>query len=81
MTGMSENACINTKNRSHTITPDVGIVALSTFGRPIPTPTSDRMDKASLRYNAFHTTAPGLTHAPYHAPMEWVAKFKGSQVG
>src|SRR3990172_8795679 len=39
------------------LTDDVGFGASSTFGGPIPTPTMDRLAKAGLRYNAFHTTA------------------------
>jgi arylsulfatase len=36
---------------------DVGFAASSTFGGAIPTPTFDRLAKAGLRYNTFHTTA------------------------
>jgi len=36
---------------------DLGFGATSTFGGPIPTPTLDRLAKAGLRYNNFHTTA------------------------
>jgi arylsulfatase len=39
------------------LTDDVGFGAASTFGGPIPTPTFDRLAKAGLRYNTFHTTA------------------------
>jgi len=39
------------------MTDDVGFGASSTFGGPIPTPTFDRLAKAGLRYNQFHTTA------------------------
>jgi arylsulfatase A-like enzyme len=39
------------------LTDDVGFGAPSTFGGPIPTPTLDRLAKAGLRYNTFHTTA------------------------
>ncbi|HEX6883446.1 MAG TPA: arylsulfatase [Planctomycetota bacterium] len=39
------------------LTDDVGFGASSTFGGPIPTPTMDRLAKAGLRYNSFHTTA------------------------
>jgi len=39
------------------LTDDVGFGASSTFGGPIPTPTMDRLAKAGLRYNTFHTTA------------------------
>ena len=39
------------------LTDDVGFGASSTFGGPIPTPTFDRLAKAGLRYNQFHTTA------------------------
>lgn len=36
---------------------DLGFGATSTFGGPIHTPTFDRLSKAGLRYNNFHTTA------------------------
>jgi arylsulfatase len=36
---------------------DLGFGAPSTFGGPIRTPTLDRLAKAGLRYNNFHTTA------------------------
>jgi arylsulfatase A-like enzyme len=36
---------------------DVGFGAPSTFGSPIPTPALDRVARAGLRYNQFHTTA------------------------
>ncbi|MEJ8855618.1 arylsulfatase [Variovorax robiniae] len=36
---------------------DVGFGASSTFGGPIPTPTLDRVAKAGLRYNQWHTTS------------------------
>ncbi len=36
---------------------DVGFAASSTFGGAIPTPTFDKLAKAGLRYNTFHTTA------------------------
>lgn len=39
------------------LTDDVGFGASSTFGGPISTPTFDRLAKAGLRYNNFHTTA------------------------
>ena len=39
------------------LTDDVGWGASSTFGGPIPTPTYDKLAKAGLRYNTFHTTA------------------------
>jgi arylsulfatase A-like enzyme len=39
------------------MTDDVGWGASSTFGGPIPTPTYDKLAKAGLRYNQFHTTA------------------------
>jgi len=39
------------------LTDDVGFGASSTFGGPIPTPTMERLAKAGLRYNTFHTTA------------------------
>ncbi len=39
------------------MTDDVGWGASSTFGGPIPTPTYDKLAKAGLRYNTFHTTA------------------------
>jgi len=39
------------------LTDDVGFGAASTFGGPIPTPTFDKLAKAGLRYNTFHTTA------------------------
>ena len=39
------------------LTDDVGFSAASTFGGPIPTPTFDKLAKAGLRYNMFHTTA------------------------
>jgi len=39
------------------LTDDVGFAAASTFGGPIPTPSFDRLAKAGLRYNTFHTTA------------------------
>src|SRR5262245_37643951 len=39
------------------LTDDVGFGASSTFGGPIPTPTYDKLAKAGLRYNMFHTTA------------------------
>jgi arylsulfatase A-like enzyme len=39
------------------MTDDVGFGASSTFGGPIPTPTYDKLAKAGLRYNTFHTTA------------------------
>ncbi len=39
------------------LTDDVGFAAASTFGGPIPTPTFDKLAKAGLRYNTFHTTA------------------------
>ena len=39
------------------LTDDVGFGASSTFGGPIPTPNFDKLAKAGLRYNMFHTTA------------------------
>jgi arylsulfatase len=39
------------------LTDDVGFGASSTFGGPIATPTMDRLAKAGLRFNEFHTTA------------------------
>lgn len=39
------------------MTDDVGFGAPSTFGGVIPTPTMDRIAKAGLRYNMFHSTA------------------------
>src|SRR5262245_331899 len=39
------------------LTDDVGFGASSTFGGPIPTPAYDKLAKAGLRYNTFHTTA------------------------
>ena len=36
---------------------DVGFGTCSTFGGPVPTPTVDRVARAGLRYNQFHTTA------------------------
>jgi len=39
------------------MTDDVGFGADSTFGGAIPTPTFDKLAKAALRYNTFHTTA------------------------
>jgi arylsulfatase len=39
------------------MTDDVGFAASSTFGGAILTPTFDRLAKAGLRYNTFHTTA------------------------
>ena len=39
------------------MTDDVGFGASSTFGGAIPTPTFDKLAKAGLRYNTFHTTA------------------------
>ncbi len=39
------------------LTDDVGFGASSTFGGPVPTATMDRLAKAGLRYNNFHTTA------------------------
>src|SRR5262245_63461577 len=39
------------------LTDDVGFGASSTFGGPIPTPNYDKLAKAGLRYNMFHTTA------------------------
>ena len=38
------------------MTDDVGWGASSTFGGPIPTPTYDKLAKAGLTYNQFHTT-------------------------
>jgi len=39
------------------MTDDVGFSASTTFGGAIPTPTLDKLAKAGLRYNTFHTTA------------------------
>jgi arylsulfatase len=39
------------------MTDDVGFGASSTFGGPIATPNYDKLAKAGLRYNMFHTTA------------------------
>jgi arylsulfatase A-like enzyme len=39
------------------MTDDVGFAASQTFGGPIPTPAFDRIARAGLRYNRFHTTA------------------------
>ncbi len=39
------------------MTDDVGFSASETFGGPIPTPAFDRVAKAGIYYNAFHTTA------------------------
>jgi arylsulfatase len=39
------------------LTDDVGFAASSTFGGPIPTPNFEKLAKAGLRYNMFHTTA------------------------
>jgi len=39
------------------MTDDVGFGASSSFGGPIPTPTSDALAATGLRYNRFHTTA------------------------
>src|SRR5262249_28491713 len=39
------------------LTDDVGFGASSTFGGPIPTPNYDKLARAGLRYNMFHTTA------------------------
>jgi len=39
------------------LTDDVGFGASSTFGGQIPTPALDRIAKAGLRFNQFHTTA------------------------
>jgi len=36
---------------------DVGFGASGTFGGPVPMPTLDRLARAGLRYNNFHTTA------------------------
>ena len=36
---------------------DVGFGAPCTFGGPVPTPALDRVARAGLRYNQFHTTA------------------------
>src|SRR6185503_7888390 len=36
---------------------DVGFGASSAFGGPCQTPTAERLAKAGLRYNRFHTTA------------------------
>jgi arylsulfatase len=39
------------------MTDDVGFGASSTFGGPVPTPTFERLARAGVRYNNFHTTA------------------------
>lgn len=39
------------------LTDDVAFGAASTFGGPVPTPNLDRLAKAGLVYNRFHTTA------------------------
>ncbi len=39
------------------LTDDVGFAASAVFGGPIPTPNFERLAKAGLRYNMFHTTA------------------------
>src|SRR5262250_2819876 len=39
------------------LTDDVGFGASSVFGGPIQTPNFDKLAKAGLRYNMFHTTA------------------------
>jgi arylsulfatase len=39
------------------MTDDVGFAASEVFGGSIPTPALDRVAKAGLRYNTFHTTA------------------------
>jgi hypothetical protein len=39
------------------LTDDVGFGASSTFGGPVPTPTTDRLADEGLRYTEFHTTA------------------------
>jgi arylsulfatase len=39
------------------LTDDVGFGAAGTWGGPIPTPTMDRLARAGLRYNQFHTTS------------------------
>ena len=36
---------------------DVGFGSAETFGGPVPMPTLDRLARAGLRYNNFHTTA------------------------
>ncbi|MEY2610175.1 MAG: hypothetical protein RLZZ128_824, partial [Actinomycetota bacterium] len=36
---------------------DVGFGSFGTFGGPVPTPGLDRVARAGLRYNRFHTTA------------------------
>ncbi|MHB8898328.1 MAG: arylsulfatase [Thermoguttaceae bacterium] len=36
---------------------DLGFAGTSTFGGPVTTPTFDRVARAGLRYNNFHTTA------------------------
>ncbi|MCP3854543.1 MAG: arylsulfatase [Actinomycetia bacterium] len=36
---------------------DVGFGSCSTFGGPVPTPAVDKVARAGLRYNQFHTTA------------------------
>ena len=36
---------------------DVGFAASSAFGGAINTPTADRLSKAGLKFNRFHTTA------------------------
>lgn len=39
------------------LTDDVGFAGSSTFGGPVSTPNLDRLAKAGLRYNNFHTAA------------------------
>src|SRR6266536_888057 len=39
------------------LTDDVGFGASSTFGRPIPPPTFQRLADSALRYYTYHTTA------------------------
>ena len=39
------------------LTDDVGFAASSTFSGPIPTPSFEKLAKAGLRFNTFHTTA------------------------
>ena len=49
---------------------DVGFGTCSTFGGPVPTPTVDRVARAGLRYNQFHTTA--FRHLLLTNLMNWL---------
>ncbi|NDH76500.1 MAG: arylsulfatase, partial [Actinobacteria bacterium] len=53
---------------------DVGFGTCSTFGGPVPTPTVDRVARAGLRYNQFHTTAYGYSTGAFgkwHLTPSW----------